>query len=373
MLLLGAGASAKSTDADGKDLPLGDDLARELAGLMGWSYGGEPLGKVYSAINAIDSAQLQSYLRKRLTNTRPSQELTTLASYTWARIYTLNIDDATEAALRKSGQQRPQIFARSSPLEETDPIYRCVQLIKLNGSADRPEDGFIFSPQEYGEGSARVPLWYRELGQNYSSYTFIFIGSKLDEPLFQHAMAEMRSVMKREPIRGYVLTPTASEIDKHHLSSLNLQHVKATLADFVRWLEREFPSAPSGWDLATARRPELRNINQALSDAQKRALNSITLVDADTLPRSSEVSAPGAIRDFYRGYKPRWSDILDEVPADLAFSKKFSGLVEGGYGKKKLHCTRRAGRLRQEHCLDACSSKREQKRRSSRLFPPRCC
>lgn len=334
MLLLGAGASAKSTDADNNDLPLGDELARELAGLMGWNYGGEPLSKVYSAINATDSSRLQTYLRKRLTNTRPSHELKMLASYTWARIYTLNIDDATEFALRSSGRQRLQVFARNSPLEEIDPIYKCIQLIKLNGSADRPEDGFIFSPQEYGEGSTRLPLWYRELGQNYSSYTFVFIGSKLDEPLFQHAIAEMRSIVKREPIRGYVLTPTASEIDKHHLSSLNLQHISATLEDFVRWLESELPTPPSGWDLATARRPELRNINHALTDAQKRALNSVTLVDADTLPRSHGTVAGGAIRDFYRGYKPRWSDILEEVPADLAFSRNFSDMVASGYKKK---------------------------------------
>ena len=218
MLLLGAGASYGSRDSDRLEIPMGDDLARELAALMGWPYNGEALGSVYSAINAIDSARLHTFLRKRLTNTKPSQELQAIASFPWSRIFTLNIDDCTETALRKAGTQRVQVFARNSPLEEVDPVFGSVQLIKLNGSADRPEDGFIFSPQEYGDGSNRLPVWYRELGQNHSNYTFVFIGSKLNEPLFQHAMAEMRSIVKRAPLRGYVITPSASEIDKHHLS-----------------------------------------------------------------------------------------------------------------------------------------------------------
>lgn len=335
MLLLGAGASHGSRDSNDDEMPMGDDLAKELAALMGWDYAGEALGTVYSAINAIDSARLHTFLRARLTNTKPSPELETIASFPWARIFTLNIDDCTEIALRKARGQVVQIFARNSPLEEVDPILKSVQLVKLNGSADRPEDGFIFSPQEYGEGSNRLPVWYRELGQNHSNYTFVFVGSKLNEPLFQHALAEMRSIAKRAPLRGYVITPSASEIDKHHLGSLNLVHVPGTLKDFADWLAREIPKRPTGWDIATAKRPELRNINRALTDMQKRALNSITLVSADGLPRPKSDHTLGAIREFFKGYKPRWTDILDGVPAELAFVKDFSKLVEEGHERKK--------------------------------------
>ena len=229
MLLLGAGASCGSRDSDNNDLPMGYDLAKELAEQMGWSYNGEPLGNVYSAMNAVNSVLLHTYLRTRLTNTNPSPDLKTLASFPWARIFTLNVDDCIEVALRKSKTQKVQVFTRNSPLEDIDTIFNYVQIIKLNGSADRPEDGFIFSPQEYGDGSNRLPTWYRELGHNYSNYTFLFIGSKLNEPLFQHAIAEMRSVEKRAPLRGYVITPSASEIEKHHLDSLNLTHVPGTI------------------------------------------------------------------------------------------------------------------------------------------------
>jgi hypothetical protein len=145
----------------------------------------------------------------------------------------------------------------------------------------------------------------------------------------------MRSVVKRTPLRGYVITPYASEIDKHHLSSLNLIHVPGTLKDFAEWLAHEMPKRPSGWDLATARRPELRNIHGALTDTQKRALNSVTLVSADSLPRTETDATLGAIREFYKGFKPRWADILDGVPAQLSFINDFSKLVEDGHESRK--------------------------------------
>ena len=91
MLLLGAGASAGSLDSTGTELPMAGTLAKELSSEMGWTYADEPLGTVYSTINSTNSALLHSYLRRRLTNTRPSASLLTIASFPWPRIYTLNL------------------------------------------------------------------------------------------------------------------------------------------------------------------------------------------------------------------------------------------------------------------------------------------
>ena len=325
MLFLGAGASANSVDANGRDIPLADDLAQELSEEIGWEYSDETMSVVYSAVNSINQSRLHSYIRRRLTNTRPSFALQTIASYPWSRIYTINIDDCFETAVRMSGRQRINLYAPDSPLEEMDPIFRTLQLIKLNGTADKPEDGFIFSPQEYGEGSARLPTWYRELAQDYSNYTFVFIGSRLNEPLLQHAFAELQQRTSRSPLPGYVITPNASDIEVWHLKSLGLIHVAGKIEDFAAWIKQEIKDIPESWDLAVARRPELRHLGQPLTDNHKRALNCVTLVSSDTLPRTPPVTGTGPIRNFYRGFKPRWEDILDGVPADITFISEFFG------------------------------------------------
>jgi energy-coupling factor transporter ATP-binding protein EcfA2 len=151
--------------------------------------------------------------------------------------------------------------------------------------------------------------------------------------LFQHAISEMRSTVKRSPIRGYVITPSVTQIEAYHLDSLNLQHVSGTLADFATWLETEIPKPPTTWELATARRPELRHISDKLSDAQKRALNSVTVVSPTTIPLSKKAST-GTIREFYKGYKPSWGDIVDEVPASLESFNSFSSVVLDNHNGK---------------------------------------
>ena len=124
------------------------------------------------------------------------------------------------------------------------------------------------------------------------------------------------------------ITPSASDIEKHHLKGLRLSHVQGSVAHFASWMRKEIAEVPTGWDLALARRPELRNLGDALSDSQKRALNSVTLVSADTLPRTLPPRDAGPIRNFYRGFKPRWTDILDNVPANISFIEGFTAELQ---------------------------------------------
>lgn len=116
-------------------------------------------------------------------------------------------------------------------------MFDDLHLVKLNGSADRLDAGLIFAPQEYGAGSVNVPSWYRELGQNYSTHVFVFIGSSLNEPLLQHVMADMREGSRRSPQRGYLISPHATAIEVRHLEVLKIIHIPGSLEDFVKFLQ----------------------------------------------------------------------------------------------------------------------------------------
>ena len=334
MLLLGAGASANCTDSTGVPLPMTDDLAAEIAAVSGLDYKGEQLPLVYSAARETNSAALDDLLVRRLTHSRPSNDLKDLLRYRWSRIYTLNIDDAVEVAARTTSPQKLRVFGRLDSLVELDPVFDSLHLVKLNGSADKLAEGLIFAPQEYGAGSVNVPPWYRELGQNYSSHVFVFVGSKLNEPLMHHVMADAREGSTRKPQRGYLVSPHATTIETRHLESLNIVHVPGSLSDFVKFLQDDVGGPPSGWDLATARRPELKKLATGLPTRQQRAFNSVLVVGTETLPRVEQPS--GAIRNFYKGYKPSWQDILDGVFAPLAVYDKFLALIEKTDAQGKL-------------------------------------
>ena len=73
MLVLGAGASASSTDATGTPLPLGEALAIELASVAKLAFDGEPLDVAYSAAAETDEAGLRELLQRRLTGQSPDR------------------------------------------------------------------------------------------------------------------------------------------------------------------------------------------------------------------------------------------------------------------------------------------------------------
>ena len=162
VLLLGAGASGACKDRGGQALMDGNALAQHLAGEAGLAYAGEALPVVYAASRRVLGTRADRLLEAAFKHTRPSREYEALARYPWARVYTLNVDDAFEQALRRNSKQHVNVRFRFDRIVDRSPFFDELDLIKLNGSVDRLAEGLIFSPQEYGVASAAAPLWYED-------------------------------------------------------------------------------------------------------------------------------------------------------------------------------------------------------------------
>ncbi|MET3371381.1 hypothetical protein ABIC89_000414 [Variovorax boronicumulans] len=323
VLLLGAGASRSSKDRHGKVLLDGWGLAKRLAEEAGLAFKDEALPIVYSASKKPLGQRLNILLEGWFKHTRPSPAYDALSKYPWARIYTLNIDDALEKALRKNSPQNINIRNRFDRIVDRAPFFDDLDLVKLNGNIDRIEDGLIFSPQEYGAASAHPPLWYEELARDFFRYTFLFVGTKLSEPLFFHQIERFRQTTSSVEGESYVLTPSASEIEVGSLADLNLKHIPGTLEEFVAWLGKEIPSPPSPFDVAKKYHPQIDYL--ATKNSKKNYLElfeSVVRVGrTDLASHLRPPRPPHKIRDFYRGFKPTWNEILSDVPAKLRVVK----------------------------------------------------
>lgn len=333
VLFLGAGASRSSRSRDGSELLDGWSLAKYLAEEAGWTYTDEPLSTVYGAVRKVLGSQVDEVFSKLYQHCSPSSEYLRLAKYPWARVYTTNIDDALEIAFRDKSPQNLNIRNRNDSVENQDNSFERLDLVKLNGSSDRPELGYIFSPQEYGKSAANIPQWYRELGSDFFQYVFVFIGTKLNEPIFYHQVEHYRSIVKSGVPKSYVITPSASPIEIANLSEMNLEHVASGLEEFVNWLEDEITSPPKSLDLAFARNPSLKEMFEKHSRAEKEKyvdlFAGVTLVSRAVLSGSNASETDGTIRDFYRGFKPTWRDVIDGVPAELESLNGFQNTVNG--------------------------------------------
>ncbi|MCD0420831.1 SIR2 family protein [Rubrivivax sp. JA1024] len=299
-------------------------MAEHLATEAGLEYSGESLPVVYAASRRPLGARLSRLLEAAFKHTRPSAAYEALARYPWARVYTLNIDDAFESALRRNSKQHVNVRYRFDRIADRSPFFDEVDVVKLNGSVDRLAEGLIFSPQEYGAASADVPLWYEELARDFFRYTFLFVGTKLAEPLFYHQVERFRATVGSVEGESYVLTPSATVIEAGGLQELNLVHVPGTLEQFAAWLKSEIPEPPLPVDVAKRVFPQLEYLAKSSTPEQVlRLFESVVRVGRVELASHLQGKiSRHKVRDFYRGFKPTWRDILDGVPAELRGAKK---------------------------------------------------
>lgn len=320
IILFGAGASCSSFDQSGEALLAGDSLAQLLAKEASMQFQGESLPIVYAAAKRKLGGRIQKIFEDRYKHCKPSKAYETISQYPWPRIYTLNIDDAFENAVRKNSQQKINIRYRYDRVDDRDQLFDRLDFVKLNGSVDRLSDGLIFSSQEYGAASALPPLWYEELAEDFFRYTFLFIGTRLSEPLLYHQIERYRRASQAKEGRSYVLTREATDIERGNLEDLNLQHVSGTIEQFAKWLESTFPSVPSPWDIASSIYPQLKFVSTSADPSHYVELfQRVMRIGRKELSSfKSKPASHHAIRDFYRGFKPNWQDILDDIPATLS-------------------------------------------------------
>jgi len=335
VLFFGSGCSLTSKDQYGNFLLSAKDLSKKIAEVAGWEYDGEPLSTVYSAAKKVMGNGLGDLLIEQYKHCEPSKEYIKLSQYVWPRIYTINIDDALDIALIKNSPQKINIRHRFDKVVDQDQVLKKLDFIKLNGSVDRIETGFIFSPNEYGDASAKPPLWYKELAEDFFRYTFLFIGTKLNEPLFYHQIARVKSETNSIERRSYIITPTASPIEISNLQTLNLEHIAGSVNDFVEWLVDNYPTPIPPTEIAYNRNPALRELFSKATVEEKEKYTSIFddvfIVSRKSLKANEKpFIEERKIRPFYRGFKPDWADIFDGVPAILSDTKKLNKIVVTG-------------------------------------------
>lgn len=319
IILLGAGASFGSRSKSGQTLPMGSELAEEIAAEANLNYENEGLGEVYAAARHELGSRLDTFLEKRLKHCIASQTLCDMARYPWARIYTLNIDDAIEDAFRKNSKQKYSIREAASPISERDPFLESLDIIKLNGSVDRLHNGLIFSPSEYAKATSRSLSWYEELSFDFIRNTFIFIGTKLNEPLMKYHIEQYKSKSKESEGVSYVLTPSASIIEKKSLLEYKLEHISGTLEDFITWLKHQLPNPPTALEIAKKNLPSYAAVLASNNQTKTiKLLENVDVVRRDLLVKSKIVfNKNETIKSFYKGFKPNWIDIIEGVPAEL--------------------------------------------------------
>lgn len=336
VLLLGAGASSNSINSLNKNLPMGRELSKILSDRSGITYSDEPLSDIYTVAKSVLGDSIYEVLEANFKHCQPASELKELIEYPFSRIYSLNIDDAIDNALYHRKKGKFNIRQRNDRIVDPDQFFETLDLIKLNGDITRVRDGFIFSTQEYAKEANNSPLWYEELAQDYLKYTFIFIGTKLNESLFRHQVERYKGKTNSSEQRSYILVPNLTMVEKMSLESSNIFHLSGTLTDFTNWLKKEFTEIPTGHDILRKTKPHL-SLAYENSTGDKSILYGITPVSRVSLSLLENDEKDIKVKSFYKGYKASWHDILDGIPANLKAFSDFYKEIINNYEKIRLY------------------------------------
>lgn len=189
-LLLGAGFSASSHNGKGQKLPIGNQLAKEIALHF-------DLPDSYPLAQIADSApkeQLQSFLRTRFFGCKAATQTALISSFVWRSIYSLNIDDVLHDCYAAPTRLQRAVFLTFKDLYQRPEDPEEVIVAHLHGSVRVPQNGYVFSLPEYGDASAAGYTWFNVLADELTERPFIILGCSLAEPDVEAHLARRKGI-----------------------------------------------------------------------------------------------------------------------------------------------------------------------------------
>ncbi|MCT9868716.1 SIR2 family protein [Paenarthrobacter aurescens] len=300
-LLLGAGVSFGTTSADGRGLPGGQQLAEELADVFGVHLeDGDLLWRIYDrAVVKHGNDAVYRWLRSRFSDAIPPAWMKQYARFPWEKVWTLNIDDAFESSYNsiKTEASRP---LESCSWDGVVTDSKSLKVIHLHGHVhDIRARDLVFSLTEYYESTISRATWPLVFRDQYGVNPFVVVGARLrDEP-------DLEAILRRRPEHdapSFYVSPDISPGLEEDLRSWRLIPVRATAEDFLDvWAEltgmnlQEAPTSPEEYALRLSRQF-----------------------------RELKIDSPGKVpvsHDYLGGDDPRWSDVVQGVPALMDWSR----------------------------------------------------
>lgn len=342
VLLLGAGTSATSLTASGKQVKLGKALAKELAELAGFSYENEDLPDVIQAITQrVSEVQLHQLFRKEFTHISPSIELKELFRYSWCRLYTWNIDDAIES-VRYAEQIRRYYNGLNDKVAINEGI-EYLHIIHLHGEASKPEHGFIFSPAEYNRRlNDDKHDWYRQAAADYAAHVPVFVGSTLKEPILAAELDRARPNINSSLGTAFLITPDDfTEVQKASYQSRNIVIIKGTLADFIEWLKKTIGDGKSPLQISEEKNVFTKTVASKISStrADISTANSIVIHTWQDARDKAAADLQGLNRQkiaraFLEGSPPSWKIAASDIPVWLSATTELYKALSGSIDSK---------------------------------------
>ena len=318
ILFLGAGFSLGAKNQLGEKFPTGWKLGEKLWHFLGYEgeYDNTPLPLLYQ--DFVDTGIKRSKKIEFLNENLLSGEIPTIYDVIsfpyWRKIYTINIDDVVQKVYSRNNKRLRELIFPKDEFKERDQSLEETSIIHLHGKLPCNPEDVVFSTKQYAKASLTDQPLYSQFVYDYATRPTIFIGTDLNEPIFERYIEarESRDGYGESRPKSFLITPTLSPVKKRVLkNSYNVHHIEATSEDFFSWLDQIKSKLPSRKEILKTTFPSLLDISEFIdSNVSKKSIynfsNSFKRVPTE-YKLKNERSA------FLLGANPTWNDIHSQL------------------------------------------------------------
>jgi hypothetical protein len=219
----------------GSQAPNGGALAIELADQFKISDAGPSpeLPKVSQIVELRKGrTELETYLKKRLSDLEPDDAFRWISTMRWRAIFTTNYDNGIERvyALRADPPQTPVPIASASELVSFDRRFQ-VPLYYLHGRLFGPaKPHIIITETDYAEFRKQRRMMFELLKQEFATSTFLYVGYSNQDPNWKMILEELRSEFYPSRLPpSYRVAPSTGSLDEEILCAQNIDTIACIL------------------------------------------------------------------------------------------------------------------------------------------------
>ncbi len=340
VLFLGAGFSRDAKNRNDENFPSAWELGKKMWNFLNYKndYDGTPLPQMYQAFLSagIKKQKKREFLENNLLSGEIPDYYDLLTIPYWFKVYTINIDDIISTTYRKNKKSIEELKFPFAQYSERDQSLETTQVIYLHGKLPSEPEDIIFSTQQYAKAQLSHQPLYGQFVYDYATLPTIFIGTELDEPLFDRYIEarEGRFGFRELRPKSFLITPNLSPVKVDNLkNNYNVHYISGTAEAFLGWINTIQDKLPERKEILRRTFPNLLSIldyADIIGVSQKSILSfSKAFV---RVPR--EVTPEKERSGFLTGTSPRWNDIVIELDVPRTITSKIKEHIENELDNK---------------------------------------
>lgn len=319
VLFLGAGFSMGAKNRSGDNFPSGWTLCEmiwKFLNLKG-EYDGTPLPVLYEAFlsEGVKRELKTDFLESHLLSGEIPETYNRITIPYWYKIYTINIDDVVQKVYDRNSKKLRELVFPIDEFKERDQSLEETNIVHLHGKLPCKPENVVFSSKQYARTNLKNQPLYSQFVYDYATHPTIFIGTDLDEPVFE------RYIESREGLQGFgehrpksfIVTPKLSPVKARVLKNqYNIHHIEATGDDFLNWISSIEHKLPSKHEILQRTFPNLLSILEYadITGVSKKSIYAFS----ESFKRVPKEYIIEQIRSGYLlGANPSWNDIFSNL------------------------------------------------------------